>query len=191
MLHRAFIVLGAGALAALYSCSDGSVGAVQRAVIASADGSGLDGATEPAPDAGAGSDAGTVPDAGTSSGSDAGTQIRFRVAHSAGNMRDAGAASARLDRLLADDIGGLGSLGYGGCALDPATLTRSIYPSIVSIFYAGDSTSGSFSTSLAQGSASAEIVCASGPIPPPDTGPGSDTSSPGPESAPILDPPAP
>jgi hypothetical protein len=235
MIHRAFFVVGAGALAALYSCSDVRVRGAERAVLTStdgssvggdgytgggSDGSGSDGSGSGSSGSGSGSDSGSGSSgsgsgsgssgsgsdgsgsgssgsgsgsAGSGSGSGSGSpQIRFRVAHSASNMRDAGAANARLDRLLADDLGGIGSLGYGGCAFDSATTTRSVFTGPVSISYSGDSTAGSFTTLLAQGSASAEIVCTSGPIPPPDTGAGSDTSSPGPESGPILDsPPAP
>ncbi len=191
MLQRIFIVLAAAALAALYSCNEVTVHTARQGALTGSDGSGAVPDASPAPDAGSGSDSGIpdaspAPDAGSGSGS--GQQIRFSVSHHAGNMRDASAANARLDRLLADDLGGLGALGYSGCAFDPATVSRSTYTSSVPIYYQGGSASGSFYTTLTHGQVSAQIVCTSGPIPPPSTGSGSDVSSAGPVMPPTYDP---
>ena len=189
MLRRTSIVIAAAALAALYSCNELSVHTREQATMYGS-GSAPD-AGGGIPDASPGSDAAIPPDTGPmpDAGSGSGQQIRFSVSHHAGNMRDAAAANARLDLLLADDLGGLGVLGYGGCAFDPATVSRYVYPSTVAIYYDGDASSGSFNTTLAHGYVSAQIVCTTGPIPPPDTGPGSDTSSEGPVMPPTFDPP--
>jgi hypothetical protein len=185
MLHRTFIVLAAAALATLYSCSRDDVDTAEQAALIGSDAGAPDASIDasPAPDAGSG--------AGSGSGSGSGQQIRFSVSHSASNMRDESAANARLDLLLGDDPGGLAVLGYSGCAVDPATVSRSTYTSLAPISYSGDSSSGTFYTLLAHGFLSAAIVCASGPIPPPDTGAGSDTSSDGPVSDVIYDEPPP
>jgi hypothetical protein len=161
MNRRALIMIGAVALAALYSCTVAATDSAEQA--------GLGSATAP----------------GSGSGSSA--MRRFAISHYVANMSTETAANARIDLLLADDLGGIAALGYSGCAFEAPTVSRTTWTSPISIPYYGEGTAGSLTTTLAFGYVGAQIACTSGPTPPPETGPGSDQSSEGPAGPPVLD----
>jgi hypothetical protein len=117
MRYRPFIALGAAAIAALYACTDAATDEREQGLAGS----------------------------GSGSGPGSGSHFTFSVWHYANNLRDAAAVNARLDLLLADDLGGLGALGYGGCELDPSTVWRSTYLGPIQIGYEVEGAPGSFS----------------------------------------------